>query len=272
MSSTFLASAAGLCAVLCIAQSAPAASIKYDCQAHMTRVETIPPVTDADPWQCTMPSAKTPSAVHWQRNTLEYCRMAVNVYDQALDAATRLSRKFGKHRWIVLMDADETVIDNSLFERERNRCGAEFKDAQWESWVRAGMARDVPGAAAFTDAVHKMGGLVGIVTNRRAADDAITQSTLKKAGIWFDAEIGMGDTSDKTARWRGIVVTLAKTFGGHPRALLWVGDQVSDLAVRDGRGAIVRAMTQQDSGDGIGTTLFLLPNPMYGGWSDNPDR
>jgi predicted secreted acid phosphatase len=54
--------------------------------------------------------------------------------------------------------------------------------------------------------------------------------------------------------------------------VLWLGDQITDLAVLDRRGAILRAMSQKDAGSGIGSYLFVLPNPMYGGWMDNPDR
>jgi 5'-nucleotidase (lipoprotein e(P4) family) len=253
---------------------ASAAPISYDCQARMTRVETIPPVApgDASPWQCVTPTAKPGSATHWYRNSLEYCRLTLSVYDVALAAAQRLAKKAGRYQWIVLMDADETVIDNSLFEHERQSCGGEFRDAQWESWVAASMARDVPGAAAFTNAVHKLGGLVGIVTNRAQKDDAITQATLKQNGIWFDYEVGVADTSDKTLRWQGAVAALRKKFGGRPKAVMWLGDQVTDLAIIDKKGAILRAMTQSDSGAGIGVYLFLLPNPMYGNWTSNPDH
>ncbi len=96
----------------------------------MTRVWTIPPPApgEANPWQCAAPTAKTPAGVHWLRNSLEYCRLSVNVYDEALAAAQRMARTHRPRRWLVLMDADETVLDNSLFERERQRCGGEFKE------------------------------------------------------------------------------------------------------------------------------------------------
>ncbi len=274
MRTIILAFAAGFVAAA-IAAPAGAAPISYDCQARMTRVETIPPVApgDASPWQCVTPTAKPGSATHWYRNSLEYCRLTLSVYDVALAAAQRIAKKAWHNQWIVLMDADETVLDNSLFEHERLSCGGEFKDAQWESWVAAKMARDVPGAAAFTNAVHNLGGLVGIVTNRAQKDDAITQATLKQNGIWFDYEIGMTNTPDKVLRWRAAVAALKKKFGGHPHAVMWLGDQVTDLPVLSKPPiAIQHAMTQSDSGAGIGTNLFLLPNPMYGNWTDNPDH
>ena len=266
--------AASLLALALSLQPVQSAPITYDCQARITRVLVVPPVAagDANPWQCPVPKAKPSSATHWVRNAMEYCRIAVGIYDDALAAAQRMARTHARGSWIVIMDADETVLDNSLFERERLACGGDFEDAQWESWVAADLAGDVPGAAAFTSAVHRLGGLVAIVTNRAAKDDAVTQRTLKKAGIWFDYEIGMDGThDDKTERWRGVKSALARKFGGHPGAVMWIGDQMTDLAVLDGSGRIERAMNQKDSGDeGIGAYLFLLPNPMYGNWTDNP--
>ena len=266
---------ASLGALLGLAQPALAAPITYDCQARMTRVWTVPPPAagEANPWQCAAPTAKTPAGVHWQRNSLEYCRLSVNVYDEAVAAAQRLAKTHKPHQWLVLMDADETVIDNSLFERERTLCGGEVRDAQWRGWVRAELAPDVPGAAAFTHAVHRLGGLVGIITNRSVEDDEVTKATLKKAGIWFDYETGMtGEHSDKVDRWRGAEAALTTKAAGRPVAVMWLGDQVTDLAILDGRGKLLRAMTEDDRGDGIGNYLFLLPNPMYGGWMKNPDR
>ena len=264
--------AASLGATLIAAQPAHAAALRYDCQAYITRVESVPPVAadDSDPWQCRTPTAKPTTATHWFRNSLEYCRLAVNVYDEALRAARRIAATHRRQTWIVMLDADETVLDNSLFERERNLCGSEFKDAQWESWVRADVARAVPAAAKFTQVVHRMGGLIAIVTNRKAADDQVTQHTLRAAGILFDFEVGMAETSDKTARWRRAEEELARKFGGRPRIALWLGDQVTDLAITDRKGEILRAMSQKDQGDGIGADRFILPNPMYGNWMDNP--
>lgn len=258
-----------------LAGEAGAAPITYDCQARLTRTVTVPPIAagDTHPWQCPVPKEKVQTATHWQRNSLEYCRLAVSAYDAALAAAERMAKHHKRGGWIVILDADETVIDNSLFERERQACGSVFEDAMWRNWVTAELGGDVPGAAAFTNAVHRLGGYVAIVTNRAADQDSITQDNLKKAGIWFDYEVGMsGDHSDKTERWRAVQTILAKKFGGAPRAVMWIGDQVTDLAVLDGRGRIERAMNQKDSGDGIGDYLFLIPNPMYGNWQHNPEN
>ena len=116
------------------------------------------------------------TALTWFRDSLEYCRIATSAYAGALKAAYRAAVENGPGGWVVLMDADETVLDNSLYAREREACGTGFSEPSWQSWIRAGAARDIPGAAAFTQTVHALGGYVGIVTNRDAADDAITRA------------------------------------------------------------------------------------------------
>jgi len=266
--------AASLCALALSVQPAAAAGITYDCQARLTRVETPPPpdAAEANPWQCKLPNAKAQQGTHWFRDSLEYCRLSVNAYDQALAAARRMAKIHRRNQWVVTLDADETVLDNSLFTREQDTCASDYNNQRWRNWVGANLAIDVPGAAAFTQAVHKLGGLVAIVTNRDADQDSFTRDTLKKAGIWFDYETGSSGISDKTARWLGALDALRVKFGGKPKGVMWLGDQVTDFPVLDRSGAIERAMSQKDAGDGIGTYLFLLANPMYGNWQKNPSR
>src|ERR1700743_2552832 len=100
--------AASLGAALIAAQPAPGASLTYDCQARMTRAEIVPPIAagDSDPWQCRTPTAKTSRATHWQRNALEYCRLALGQYDQALAAARRVVRRSRARQRIGVMDGD----------------------------------------------------------------------------------------------------------------------------------------------------------------------
>ncbi|MGH6869875.1 MAG: HAD family acid phosphatase [Rhizomicrobium sp.] len=267
----------------------PAAQAKglpaqYDCQARIAASDTAPPADPADPdhWQCTAPTAPISTATYWQRHSLEYCRLTASVYDEAATAASRMKAAHGykPHGWIVLMDADETVLDNSLDQVQSDECPEPaFNARKWESWIHAratpdgpqGMAMDVPGAAAFTRRIHAMGGLVAIVTNRDVADDAITRDNLKRVGIWFDYEIGQDaskpdEKKNKLSRWQGAVASLDARFHTKAKAVLWLGDQVTDLALTGPGGDMVGVMSQSDPGAGIGVNRFLLPNPMYGNW------
>lgn len=257
------------------AVAGPPTPAAYDCQARMTSPRPAPPPAPGDnnPWQCTTPkNHKLSTALNWFRDSLEYCRLTTSVYQAALRAAYRNAVRYGPKGWIVFMDADETVLDNSLYERERQRCGVGFTKPTWDKWLKAGIASAVPGAGAFTQTVHALGGLVAIVTNRDAVNDETTRANLKAQGIWFDYEIGLpqGQKEEKSQRWRDAVAILAQTVGGSPKPVMWVGDQVTDLPILDAEGRIVRAMSQRDAGLDIGTRYFLIPNPIYGNWSKNP--
>ena len=260
-----------------VAAAAPPTPAAYDCQARMAERPKVqsPPAGDENPWQCPAPhNQKLSSALHWFRDTLEYCRLTTSVYAAALRAAYRQAVRHGPNGWIVFMDADETVLDNSLYEYERERCGAHFSTSTWAKWIKAGVAGAIPGAAAFTQTVHTLGGLVAIVTNRDTGNDAVTRTNLKTLGIWFDYEIGRteGEPSEKSQRWRDAVAILAQRVGGSPKPVMWLGDQVTDLPILDAQGHIVRAMSQHDAGKFIGSRYFLIPNPVYGDWSKNPEN
>jgi 5'-nucleotidase (lipoprotein e(P4) family) len=249
----------------------------YDCQARISSTQTVPTPQpgETDTWQCATPDyTKVSLGLHWFRDSLEYCGAAMSAYQSATRAAHQAAAKYRRNRWIVFMDADETVLDNSLYTHEREACGSEYSSTTWEKWVKAQDARDIPGAAAFTQSVHALGGLVAIVTNRDTADDAITQRNLKAVGIWFDYETGQaaGAPSSKVDRWNGAVAALAKSTHKSPKPVIWIGDQVTDLPILDAKGKIVRAMSERDDGKGIGEHFFIIPNPFYGGWSGNPEN
>jgi 5'-nucleotidase (lipoprotein e(P4) family) len=249
----------------------------FDCQARISAdtPAPAPAAGETDSWQCTSPSHKRlTTGEHWFRDSLEYCRIATSTYQSAVNAARRAAAAHGRGHWVVFMDADETVLDNSLYERERERCGENFSNASWLKWLSAGIAAEIPGAAAFTQTVHRLGGSVAIVTNRDSSLDAATQANLKHLGIWFDYEIGhtAGQPDDKTSRWKGALAALRARTHRKIVPVMWVGDQVTDFGILDSRGVIVRAMSERDAGAAIGERYFLIANPIYGGWTGNPEN
>jgi len=274
-------------ACLVVISAIGASAAPFDCRARGSRSDDAPPVAAGDqhPWQCAAGTGQVSSATQWQRHSLEYCRLSTSVYGAALGAArTMKARRHLKwHGWIVIMDADETLLDNSLNEVQRDKCNdTGFNSDVWESWVHAratpqserGMADDVPGAAAFTQAVRHMGGLVAVVTNRDVADDAITRGNLSRLGIAFDYEIGQDaskpdEKKSKLTRWQAAVAALSGQFHTKAVPVMWVGDQVTDLAITDAKGNMTGAMSQTDEGGqgtSVGVNRFLVPNPMYGNW------
>lgn len=276
------AAAAAVCLFLpslafAAASVTPVEPAGFDCQARITGETPVPPPAagNADAWQCSATTHhKLLTAEHWMRDSLEYCRIATSTYQNAADAARRAAATHPRGSWVVFLDADETVLDNSLYERERERCGQSFSDSSWKAWLRAGIAADVPGAAAFTQTVHRLGGYVAIVTNRDARIDPTTRANLTHLAIWFDYETGQphGQPHDKTGRWKKALTVLSAKAHRSLVPVMWVGDQVTDFGIVGEHGQILRAMNEKDPGRGVGVRYFLIPNPIYGGWTKTPEN
>lgn len=171
--------------------------------------------------------------------------------------------------WAVILDADETVLDNSLYQLRRARQGQGYTSESWNAWVMEASAPPLPGAVDFIAGVKALGGHVAIVTNR---DESVCDATRRNlASVGVDADVVLcrqPGVSEKETRFRA--VEEGTTPAGLPplRVLAWVGDNIQDFpggnqALRD---APEEALTD------YGARYFVLPNPMYGSWTSNPMR
>lgn len=211
-------------------------------------------------------------AVLWQHSSAE----AYWIYRQAYEAATtRLLWnivELGKEQpngslrrpMAVIVDIDETVLDNSPYQLHLVRSGQVYEQATWKAWTDSAVARPCPGALEFLHAARKAGCEVFYVTNRDVRERASTLKNLNDHGF-PDADeahlLLMEGNSDKTERRARIRAT-------HEVVLL-IGDQLRDFderfkdrSVNDGRN-MVDAMA-----DSLSKYFVLLPNPMYGTYRD----
>jgi 5'-nucleotidase (lipoprotein e(P4) family) len=205
--------------------------------------------------------------IHWFRSSAEYRGIVIEVYRTAATRLTELVRGLPAGTWAVILDADETVLDNSLHERRLADRNQGFTEAGWTRWVRERAATAIPGAVDFTRQVHHLGGRVAIVTNRADSLCAPTRENLHSVGI--DADIVLcqpGTESDKNPRFQRIQQGTA--VAGIPAldVVEWLGDNIQDFpslnqAIRD---------TPARYAD-FGLRYFLLPNPMYGSWTRNTE-
>ena len=209
-------------------------------------------------------------AIRWVRSSAEYRALCLQTYAVA---ARRLESAFAgrPHRsWAVILDADETLLDNSLYQKERDTAGQVYSEASWGAWVKRRDAGDVPGARAFLETVHGLGGVVAIVTNRSAALCDDTRANLTRLGLPFDVVLcqAAGASSDKQSRFRDVAEGRAAPGLPPLEIAAYVGDNIRDFpagsqALRDAPAAGLAP---------FGASYFLLPNPMYGSWEKNPEK
>lgn len=206
--------------------------------------------------------------LHWVRASAEYRALTLQVYRVATERVTALARGRANGSWAVILDADETVLDNSEYQRRRSAVDSGYTEPTWSAWVRERAARPVPGAAQFVRAVRAAGGRVAIVTNRADSLCAPTRENLRTAAIETDIVLcQIPGESDKNPRFRRVQDGTAAP-GIPPLAVVaWVGDNIQDFpalgqSARDDPAALAD----------FGERYFLLPNPMYGSWERVPER
>lgn len=206
--------------------------------------------------------------VHWFRSAAEYRAIALQVYRAAGERLRELEAPLTDGIWAVILDADETVLDNSEFEKRIAERGEAFTEEAWDVWVLEEAATAIPGSAAFIALVHRLGGRVAIVTNRHAGICPATESNLEALGIRADVVLCETDTSEKEARFRMVAEGTASPGLEPLQVLLWIGDNIGDFPDLDQglRDAPTAAHAL------FGDRYFVLPNPMYGSWLGNAWR
>jgi 5'-nucleotidase (lipoprotein e(P4) family) len=216
-------------------------------------------------------SSAPPLELHWFRNAAERVAIDEQTFRAALAAATRLSSAEPAETWAVVLDVDETTLDNSEYQARTAITGQGFNAETWAAWVHEQSAPALPGAKQFTDAVQdQLHGKVVFVTNRNQDECADTEANLKAQNIRYDRILCAPNDakgqpiSDKNGRFQAIQEGDAKAGIPALKILVFVGDNIQDFP----------KLSQRTPGnlDHFGVDYFLLPNPMYGSWVKNVYR
>jgi 5'-nucleotidase (lipoprotein e(P4) family) len=208
-----------------------------------------------------------PNDVRWFRSAAEYRALTRQAYQVASDRLPELSRGLATQSWGIIMDADETVLDNSEYERRRFALDSAYTEPSWAAWVNERAAPPVPGAPEFTTHVHELGGRVIIVTNRADSLCVPTRANLRTAGIPADLVLCQAPGgSDKNPRFQAVQKGTAAPGVAPLNIVAWFGDNILDFpnlsqAARNDPRALAD----------FGRRYFILPNPMYGSWQQNRD-
>ncbi len=209
-----------------------------------------------------------PRDIHWFRNGAEMRAIYIEVYRAASEQLEKLATGVAPQTWAVILDADETVLDNST-EQKRSSDGHEvFSDSAWARWVHKEAAPALPGAVAFTRLVHQLGGKVVIVTNRSDAFCDATRRNLQRDSV--DAEMVLCRTAsgDKNVRFSAVQNGTPPSTLRALKVLMWLGDNIQDFPNQT---QSLRDRTDIDYSD-FGRIYFVFPNPMYGSWERVPYR
>jgi alkaline phosphatase D len=171
--------------------------------------------------------------------------------------------EFGDLSPAVILDADETALDNSAYEARLIEGGGEYGTATWLPWCREMRARAVPGALEFCKFAAEKGCTVFFITNRDSEVREETRANLKALGFpmkdGVETVLCREGTSDKGPR--------RKQVCEKHRVLIQCGDQLTDFASEFNKATTARRDELCTKyADWFGTRWIVLPNAMYGDW------
>jgi 5'-nucleotidase (lipoprotein e(P4) family) len=210
-------------------------------------------------------SPELPLALRWMRRSAEYRALTRQTYAVAAARLDDTVPTLTGVAWGVILDADETLLDNSEYERRRATLDSAYTEGSWAEWVNEGAAPEVPGAVAFTRRVHRLGGRVVVVTNRADALCRATRRNLVRVGVTADLVLCQPPGQpDKNPRVRAVQRGTASTRLPPLKIVEWIGDNIQDFP------GLTQAVLHDPSAFGaFGHTFFVLPNPVYGSWQGN---
>ncbi len=212
--------------------------------------------------------AAYPTELRWFRTSAEYQALTLQTYRVAGERLAVAAEGLAKGSWAVILDADETVLDNSEYQKRLGVAHAKYSDSSWAVWVHEAIATAIPGAAEFTQRVRQLGGRVVIVTNRAESLCAITRTNLAAVHIAADLVLCQAPgESNKNPRFGRVQDGTAVAGVPRLKVLEWIGDNIQDFPSLTQAARNQPVLLEQ-----FGVSYFALPNPMYGSWEKNPDQ
>ena len=234
------------------------------------------------------PTTATPAddnlnAVAWSQTAIEHDLIYLQTYR---DAQSRLLAALADKQWdalpkddrlapaaglkpAVVLDIDETVLDNSPYQARLVTSGGEYNEADWAAWCNEQRARALPGVVEFTQFAASHGIAVIYISNRAKDLDQDTLANLRKQGLPVsgpEAFLGLG-TFVEDCDQVGTEKSCRRQLISHKyRVLMQFGDQIGDFVTVLANSAEGRQKAMAPYMDWIGTRWFTLPNPTYGAW------
>ena len=202
----------------------------------------------------------------WMRTSAEYRALAYQGYNVAMNAVKMAVTDPSHQRkpLAIVLDADETVVDNTKLMGESIVNGnGRFDAPWWRQAVHQGKSQAMPGAVEFLNEVHKQGVEIFYVSNRYAPVNLdVTIQNFKELGfpsvdkdhvLLFEKDSDKQPRFDAIAKKYSVVLYMGDNAGDFP-----IGTKGKTLAERNG---IIDAHKED-----FGTTFVVFPNPAYGSW------
>ena len=159
----------------------------------------------------------------------------------------------------IVLDIDETVMNNSPFQASMVECKKYFSPEAWKQWCEVANASSIPGVVDFLNYAHSKKFKIFYVSNRTY--DVLTRTMHNMDSLGFPQIVRRSyllkvDTGDKQIRRDSITNVMGYNI------VMLCGDQLGDF-YQDTNDS-TRMQMMNDSASKFGDRFIVLPNAMYG--------
>jgi 5'-nucleotidase (lipoprotein e(P4) family) len=205
------------------------------------------------------------SAILWQQTAAEYealCHQAFNsglfwIERQATDEISQ-----GKPL-AVIMDIDETVLDNSPYNARLIEENSSYDYESWYNWSKQSSAKLIPGVKNFIESLREINIEVFFISNRSIEELEFTIENFRKESLAVEEDHFLLRSDDKSK-----INRRQQVFDTH-EVIMLVGDNLADFNENfdqenftvSSRKEIINEFREE-----FGKKFIILPNVMYGDW------
>ena len=220
----------------------------------------------------------------YKANSIQAFNAAENIIPQALSDTSWTSALEQGHDYSVLpaaviLDIDDTVLDNSQYQAQLIINGNEFDPDSWDRWVAMKSAPAVPGSVDFINKMAERGIEVIYITNCECRPRSEAGPACPQEKDIIDNLIKVGIKAVKTENillkkekpeWSSEKKSRRETIASNYRIVMLFGDDLGDF-LPDVKKDITPA--QRDSlvdkyRENWGVKWFVISNPAYGSWME----
>ena len=237
----------------------------------VARAQDAPPASDM-----LLATLWTQRAVEYRANALAVFSLARIRLDEALvdrnwtAAPAEQSGDFQNLPPAVVLDVDETLLDNSKYQVWMMRTNQSFSTKSWNQFCAAQVSTAIPGAVEFATYADSKGVKVFYVTNRGAETEKDTRENMQRLGFPLGGNVDTFLMQAETPDWTSAKGTRRAYVARDYRILLNIGDNLGDFDDRYRTSEADRVKAFEAGMPYWGRQWLMLANPTYGSFDTAP--
>jgi len=198
----------------------------------------------------------------WYQKAAETKALYLQGYNVATNRLKELLKTQTDKPYSIVLDLDETVLDNSPYQAQNVKDGTAFTPENWDVWVKKAAAKAVPGAKDFLQFADQNGVQIYYVSDRTIDQVDDTIKNLENEGIPVQSRdhLMFLEKGVKSKEGRRQAVQ-EKT-----NLVMLLGDNLVDFAEFSKTSETERDQKLEELQKEFGEKFIIFPNPMYGSW------